>query len=281
LSSDRRRAVFAGSWYAGDPAALARDVAGYIRGAGKAEIPGRLIALISPHAGLCFSGPVAAYGYALLEGHERLRVVMVGPSHRVAFAGAAVASHGAWATPLGDVPIDAGMARAILSADPELLDAPELHREEHSLEIQLPFLRYLVKDLEIVPIMMGSQESVAVDRLSRALAQALAGRDALLLASSDLSHFNPARIANVMDARVVEEIERFDADGLMRLLSETPEHACGGGPIVAVMKAARALGADRATVLRYADSGDVEDGDKQRVVGYVSAALWASGGASQ
>jgi AmmeMemoRadiSam system protein B len=227
---------------------------------------------------LMFSGPGAAYGYALLRGRRRLRAVLVGPSHRAAFSGTAVYGHGAWATPFGVVPIDEETAAAILSADPTLIDAPELHREEHSLEIQLPFLRHLVADLSIVPIMMGRQEPDAVDHLAKALTRALSDRDVLIVASSDLSHFHPATTANRLDALVVAAIERFDSGELIERLAENPGHACGGGPIATVMNTARGLGADRATILRYADSGDVADGDKSRVVGYVSAALWSSEG---
>lgn len=276
MASAARRSAFAGSWYPGEAAALARDVETYLDAAGDVQIPGRLVALVSPHAGLMFSGPVAAYGYALLRGRNRLRAVLVGPSHRAAFDGIAVHGHGAWDTPFGEVPIDERTAAAILNADPALIDAPELHRDEHSLEIQLPFLRHLVADLEIVPIMMGSQTPDAVDRLSAALARALSGSDVLLVASSDLSHFHPAAAANRLDAIIVAAIERFDHEELISRLEKNPEHACGGGAIATIMKTARALGADRATVLRYADSGDVADGDKSRVVGYVSAALWTS-----
>jgi len=122
-----------------------------------------------------------------------------------------------------------------------------------------------------VPCLMGSQARSEVDSLARALAGALAGSGALLVASSDLSHYHPAPEANRLDAVVVDLVERFDPEGLMRRLEANHEHACGGGPIVAVMSAARALGATRARVLRYADSGDAGDHDKSHVVGYLSA----------
>ena len=142
--------------------------------------------------------------------------------------------------------------------------------------MQLPFLQHLVPGLRIVPMLMGSQAREEVDALAGALARALAGKETVLVASSDLSHYHPAAAAHRLDAVVSERVERFDAEGLMQRLEASRGHACGGGPMVAVMKAARALGADRATLLRYATSGDVGERDTSRVVGYLSAVLTAS-----
>jgi AmmeMemoRadiSam system protein B len=219
---------------------------------------------------------VAAYGYSLLRGRSPLTVVLVGPSHRFAFEGLAVYARGAFETPMGRAPIDEGLASALLAADPRLLDESQPHRDEHSLEMQLPFLQHLVPGLRLVPILMGRQSRAEAAALAAALAQVIAGRDVLLVASSDLSHYHPAPVANRLDAAVVEDVRRFDAESLMRRLEASHEHACGGGPMVAVMSAARALGAETATVLRYADSGDAGEGDKSHVVGYLSAALSAS-----
>lgn len=271
-----RKAAVAGTWYPGDAARIAAEVEAYLAVAGPRTLPGRLVALISPHAGLRYSGPVAAYGYSLLRGRSNLTVVMVGPSHHYAFDGVSVYGRGAFETPLGTVPVDEEIASALLAGEPRIVDVPAPHRDEHSLEMQLPFLQHLVPGLRIVPALMGSQSRSEVEALARALARALAGREALLLASSDLSHYHPAPVANRLDALVVGDVERFDAEALMDRLEASHGHACGGGPIVAVMNAARSLGAARATVLRYADSGDAGEGDKSRVVGYLSAALTAS-----
>jgi AmmeMemoRadiSam system protein B len=232
-----------------------------------------LLALISPHAGLSYSGPVAAHGYSFLRGTSGLTAVVVGPSHRAAFDGVSVFAHGAFETPLGTLPVDEVAARALVDADPRIRDFASPHRDEHSLEMQLPFLQHLVPSLRVVPVLMGRQSRGDVDVLARALARVLPGRDALMVASSDLSHYHPAPVAQEMDSHVLADIARFDPEGLMDRLESSPGHACGGGPVVAVMKAARALGADRAIVLRYGDSGDAAEGDKRRVVGYVSAAL--------
>jgi AmmeMemoRadiSam system protein B len=270
-----RRAAVAGSWYPGTSARIVEEVEGYLGDVPPIDLDGRLVGLVSPHAGLYYSGPVAAYGYSLLRERNVGTVVLIGPSHHVGFDGMSVFAAGAWESPLGQCPIDSDVAARLIAADPRITDAPRPHVPEHSLEMQLPFLQHLVPDLKLVPILMGAQSRQNVDGLARALASALADRPSLLVASSDLSHFNPAGIANRLDAQVVADIERFDPDGLMSRLESAPDHACGGGPIVAVMKASRALGAERARVLRYADSGDVGERDKSRVVGYLSAALTA------
>ena len=276
MTSVLRRAAVAGSWYPGTASAINAEVDSYLDAARAEPPPGRLVALVSPHAGLRYSGPVAAYGYGLLRGiGEGLTVVLVGPSHRAAFDGIALHARGAWDTPLGRAAIDEEIAQALLDADSVMFDDPGLHRDEHSLEMQMPFLQRLLPGLRIVPLVMGSQSRRAVEALGAALGKGLAGRRALLVASSDLSHYQPAVVANRLDAAVVEAVGRFDDESLLRRLETHDNVACGGGPVVAVMKAARALGADRASILKYGDSGDVGEGDKSHVVGYLSAALTA------
>jgi AmmeMemoRadiSam system protein B len=277
MSSVLRRAAVAGSWYPGTASAINAEVDSYLDAARSAPPPGRLVALVSPHAGLRYSGPVAAYGYGLLQGTaEGLSVVLVGPSHRASFEGVAVHAHGAWETPLGRAPIDEEIAQALLDADRVVFDDPGVHRDEHSLEMQMPFLQRLVPGLRIVPVLMGSQSRGEVEALGAALGMALAGRRAVLVASSDLSHYQPAAVASRLDAVVVDAVGRFDDESLLRRLETHENVACGGGPVVAVMKGARAMGADRAIVLKYGDSGDVGERDKSHVVGYMSAALTAA-----
>jgi len=272
-----RKAAVAGTWYPGSASRIRKEVESYLAQVPPVVPPGRLLGLISPHAGLMYSGPVAAHGYSLLRGKRDLVAVLVGPSHRVPFEGLAVFAHGAFESPLGRVRIDEDFAERLLSAHPFMIDMPQPHRGEHSLEMQLPFLQHLVPGLRIVPILMGHQKEEEVQALAEALVAAATGReDVLLVASSDLSHYHPASTANELDSLVVGDVRDFDALGLMARLVRSPGHACGGGPMVAVMTAARRLGADQALVLRYADSGDVGERDKSRVVGYLSAALFAS-----
>jgi AmmeMemoRadiSam system protein B len=273
-----RKSAVAGFWYPGDPLQLVREVSEHLRAVQPFPfaIPGRVVGLICPHAGLKYSGPVAAHGFALLRNRPSATVVMVGPAHRSVFDGVAVYSRGAFETPLGRVPVAEDLADALIAADPRLYAEPRPHRDEHSLEMQLPFLQHTVADLRIVPMLMGSQSKAEVSALTGALSRVLPDRpDVLLLASSDLSHYHPAAVANRMDALVVGDVERFDPESLQERIERTHDHACGGGPMVAVMKAARALGAEQATVLRYADSGDEAERNKSRVVGYLSAVLTA------
>ncbi len=274
MSAALRRAAFAGSWYPRSEAAILAEVDAYLAAASPGAVAGRLVGLVSPHAGLHYSGPVAAYGYSLLRRQAPATVVLVGPSHRAAFEGVAVHAQGSWETPLGEAAIDEELARALIAADATLFDDPGPHREEHSLELQMPFLQRVMPGLRIVPLLMGTQSRSEVEALARALARVLPGRGAVLVASSDLSHYQPAALASRLDAEVVGDVRGLDADALMHRLEARENVACGGGPLVAVMKAARELGADRASVLRYADSGDA-GGDKTHVVGYLSAVFAA------
>ena len=269
-----RKAAVAGSWYPGTAASLASAVDGYLTTAdrGGPNLDGDLVALIAPHAGLLYSGPVAAHAYRLLRDRVFDVAVLVGPSHFVGFDGVSLYPAGGFETPFGVTRIDEDCARAIAAASGVVHDLPAVHAREHSLEMQLPFLARLAPALPIVPLLMGHQTAATAALLGDALAAALLGRRALLIASTDLSHYHDAATASVLDRVVIDYVARVDADGLQAALDATPEHACGGGPMVAVMRAARAAGARHATILDYADSGDVS-GDKSAVVGYLAAAL--------
>ena len=261
----------AGSWYPGSALALTAAVEGHL-GSAAGDIAGELVALIVPHAGLMYSGPVAAHAYGLLRGRAFDVIVLVGPSHFVNFDGVAVYRSGGFATPFGIAEIDAAIADAIIGATPVARDDPAPHTREHSLEMQLPFVQHLLPGVRIVPALMGHQTADTAERLGDGLADALRGRRALLVASTDLSHFHDRATAARLDAVVIDHVRRFDADGLQGALDRRPEHACGGGPAVAVMRAARLLGARDAIVLHYGDSGDVS-GDESAVVGYLAAAF--------
>lgn len=268
-----RRSAIAGSWYPGTAAEIASEVEKYLAAARPAVPVGELRALISPHAGLRYSGPVAAFGYALLRESRPRTIVLVGPSHRFAFDGVAVFARGAFETPLGRAPVDSDLADALVAQGLPVHEDERPHEHEHSLEMQLPFLQLLVPELRIVPVLMGTQSREEVDALASALATALMGRQALLVASSDLSHYLSRAGARDMDSTVVSDVDDFAPERLMDRLERRRNHACGGGPMVAVMKAARALGADASAVLHYGDSGDAGEHDTSRVVGYLSAAL--------
>lgn len=266
-----RKAAVAGSWYPADADALAREVDRYLD---EADDPpsGQPLALIAPHAGLMYSGPVAAYSYKLLAGHEIDVAVLVGPSHYVGFDGVAIYDRGAFDTPFGPMPISAHCADAIALGSPMIRQHPMAHAREHSLEMQLPFLKRVLPNAEIVPLVMGHQRRETAYALGEAIAAAVKGRRAVLIASTDLSHYQSAETAAKLDNKVMQQVLRFDPDGLMTALEAFPDHACGGGPTVSVMLAAKALGARDARVLKYGDSGDVS-GDKDAVVGYLAAAF--------
>jgi hypothetical protein len=241
------------------------------------EARGRLVGLVSPHAGLEYSGPVAAWGYSLLRDRGPLTAVLVGPAHQFGFDGVALPEARGFATPFGSAPVDEEVAAEIERHSSSIIRASRPHAKEHCLEMQLPFLQRLVPSVQIVPLIMGRQSVAEVRALGQALAAALRGRsNVLLVASSDLSHYEPAEVARRLDGLVIGDVERFDDEALLSRLQSTHGHACGGGAIVAVMQAARGLGAVRGEVLRYADSGDAGLRDKRRVVGYLSAALFAA-----
>jgi hypothetical protein len=266
-----RPAAVAGTWYPGTSAALRSAIARHLAQTAR-DVDGELAAIIVPHAGLMYSGPVAAHAYRLLRGRAFDVAVLVGPSHFVGFDGVAVSRASAFDTPLGPVPVAIDIGDALTRETPIVREHDAAHAREHSLEMQLPFLRCLAPETPIVPLVMGHQTAETARALADGLAAVLRGRNALLIASTDLSHYHDSATAARLDAVVIDHVARFDADGLQRSLDAQPDHACGGGPVVAVMRAARALGARDSVVLDYADSGDVS-GDKSKVVGYMAAAF--------
>lgn len=268
----------AGSWYPGVASRLAADVDRYIADASVARLP-RPCAVIAPHAGLMYSGPVAAYAYKAAAATPYATIVMVGPSHHLPFRGVSIWPRGSWETPFGPVAVDAPLAAAITAAAPaQVVERADAHGREHSLELQLPFVAHLWPGARIVPLVMGVQSRETIFALGDAIATTIAGHEGLspavlLVASSDLSHYHNAPTASAMDAVITTHVGALDPERLMDALEHDPRHACGGGPMVSVLHAARKLGATHARVLHYGDSGDVS-GDKSAVVGYMAAAIW-------
>jgi AmmeMemoRadiSam system protein B len=287
-----RPAAVAGTWYPAAPGALTRDVDGYVAAvAPPAVVPtGRLDAVIAPHAGLMFSGPVGAYAYkAAAERGPFDTVILIGPSHFVAFDGVALYPSGAFDSPLGPAPIDERLGEALMAASTLIRPLPAAHAREHSLEMQLPFIRRLLPDAAIVPLLMGYQTRETIRGLADALAAAPEGGlvspkppgeggRILLVASTDLSHYFDAPAAEALDARVAQCVAACDPERLLEIFEEYPEGergryvACGGGPAIAVMLAARARGARHGRVLKYMHSGQIS-GDNSGVVGYLAGAL--------
>jgi hypothetical protein len=267
-----RPPAVAGAFYDADPNALRRSVDSLLTKAKALAVRGTVRGLVSPHAGYVYSGGTAAVGYKLLKGRSYDAVILIGPSHREFFNGASIYSGESYRTPLGDIPIHKEIREKLVRESPVLTLSDAGHRAEHCLEVQLPFLQRVLGEFSFVPIIIGNQLRETCAAVGDALAKAMAGRSILLVASSDLSHYHPYDVAVDLDRRVISHVEAFDDDGLMRELETEHVEACGGGPVVAVMRAAKAAGANHGQALFYCNSGDVT-GDKGAVVGYLSAAF--------
>jgi len=277
----RPAAAGPGQFYTDDPVALTKQLTGFFKKAKKEAIEGKIIALIAPHAGYIYSGQVAAYAYKLLEGLSFETVVVISPSHIAHFQGASVYNGGAYETPLGTIPVDTSLAGKMADANKRVFLSTKGHgftgmRGEHALEVELPFLQVVLGKFKLVPIVIGDQDWATCEALAQALTGALKGKSALIVASSDLSHFHPYDEAVRLDNIVIDYVNSFDPEELFSDLAGGVCEACGGSPIVATMLAAKGLGADKTKVLEYANSGDVT-GDKSGVVGYMAAVIYDSG----
>jgi len=267
-----RESVIAGSWYPGNPQQLTQEILKYVNDARMEPIGGELKALIVPHAGYMYSGAVAAYAYKMLQNQPFDRVLVVAPSHRAHFQGSSIYHLGGYRTPLGLVPLDRELVDELLQQSEFIRYVPQADAHEHSLEIQLPFLQVMLKDFRLTPIVMGEQTLENCLGLAAAVGKACQGKRVLLVASSDLSHFHPYDEARRLDQIVIDRLQAYDPNELEASLRRGDCEACGGGPIIAILVAARQLGANKVKILHYANSGDVT-GDRRGVVGYLSAAV--------
>lgn len=273
---DIRPSPIAGQWYPGNPERLAKSVDGYLNAAKLPEIHGEIVAVITPHAGHIYSGPVAGYAFAAIRELTPELVTIVSPMHYPYSQVVLTSAHQAYSTPLGDIPIDLE-ARNTLD---EYLRSETGHGlsavrkdPEHSLEIELPFLqRALKNEFHLLPVMLRDQSEPITRGLGRALARTLKDRHSLLVASTDLSHFYSQQIANKLDHVILQGIEEMNPASILEAENEGKGFACGKGALAAVMWAALALGAVRSQILHYATSGDVS-GDFSQVVGYAAAVL--------
>lgn len=280
-----RKPAVAGSFYPANPVELSKTIAGLFAETKKSEIGGSPVALIAPHAGYMYSGKIAARAFKLLEGEEFDTVVIVAPSHTVFFKGSAVFDGDAYETPLGPVEIDKVLSAKIASITPAVHLSSQGHatgatRGEHSLEVQLPFLQIALGNFRLVAIVMGDQEPDSVRALGECLAGAIKGRNTLLVASTDLSHFYDEKKARKLDFAVQEAIEAYDPDNLLDVIETGSGEACGGGVVAAVMLATRRMGGKSVRFLDYATSGTVT-GNFDEVVGYLSAAIVRDGEAKK
>jgi AmmeMemoRadiSam system protein B len=243
------------------------------------QAPGPVVGLIAPHAGHRYSGGVAAHAFRAASGLAPDVVAIVSPMHQPDPAAVLSTSHQAYWTPLGTVDVDQALVArfdAALQRHSGLSVARIAHDAEHSLEIELPFLqRALAAPFRLLPIMLRDQSAATAAAVGAALADVLRDRSALIVGSSDLSHFYPAPVARSLDAEMLARLEAFAPESVLQAEEEGVGFACGKGAVAAVLWAARALGADTVRVLSYANSGDVT-GDDDSVVGYGAAAIYRS-----
>jgi MEMO1 family protein len=276
MTVDVRPSPIAGLWYEGDPKVLASTVDNYLELARLPKLEGEVVAVVAPHAGHRYSGPVAGYAFAALRGLKPDLVAILSPFHNPHNAPFLTSAHDSYATPLGAIPIDhAGVDSLSAALHSELgFDLTRISNDpEHSLEIELPFLqRVLVSGWKLLPIMVRSLDPDVSKTLGKLLARLLKGRKAIMVASTDLSHYYDQQTALTLDHAMLAQVEAFDPDGAFELDRQRKGYACGLGALTAVMWAARELGADQVKILRHATSGDIT-GDYDAVVGYGAAVI--------
>lgn len=271
-----RPSPIAGTWYSANPAQLAAQVDGYLQQARLPELDGEVIAVVAPHAGYRYSGRSAGYAFRAVQGKTVDLVAVLSPMHAYASAAFLTSAHAAYATPLGEVEIDQGACAAL---DQALRDRqlPRLTQiafdEEHSLEIQLPFLqRALAAPFQLLPVMVRAQQPWEVEGFGAALAAVLQNRRALIVGSTDLSHFYPEKIAQQFDAEMLSQWAAFSPAGALQAARTGKAHACGVSAVAAALWAAQALGANVVEILHHSTSAD-ETNDTSSVVGYGAAAV--------
>ena len=267
-----RQASVAGGFYPADPKTLSAMIDDMLAHASPPPINDPILAVVAPHAGYQFSGPVAAFTYAALKGRKFSRVVVIAPSHYEAFDFTSVYEGDAYATPLGVVQVDKAFAKQLVGMNSSIKfsgrgHTPTREGAEHALEVQLPWLQRVLGDFQLVPIVMGDQSYESSRALGVALAKLIQGGDTLIVASSDLSHYHAYDEAVKIDHKTLNALQAWDYLSMSRNFEARIWEACGGAPIVAAMIAAERMGANQALVLKYANSGDIT-GDHSRVVGY-------------
>lgn len=276
-----RPSPIAGTWYPADARELAASVDRFLAQAVVNPPNGRVIGILAPHAGHRYSGAVAAHAFKCLEGTQANLAAVVSPMHHAHPAPVLTTAHTGYTTPLGEIPVDAAaldQLNAGLAARIGLGLARVRRDEEHSLEIELPFLQRVLAAFHLLPVMILDQTPEIAEALGHALGEVLADRRAVLVASSDLSHFYPQPVAEALDREMLARIAAFDPLAVMRAEEQGRGFACGRAAVAAVLWAARDLGANRVSLLHYATSGAVT-GDLESVVGYGAAVIWQEAGA--
>jgi len=264
-----RKAVVAGMFYPADPEELQEVIRSFLI---KPEKLLEAKAVVVPHAGYVYSGSVA--GRVFSSVHLPKRFILLGPNHTGRGKALALAPEGWWRTPLGPVSIDAEINRCLLQECPELKEDLTAHMGEHSLEVQIPFIQVVQPDFQFSAICVGTSDYSALENLGHAMARTIqsVNKPVLLVASSDMTHYEPASVAAEQDRFAIDRMLQVDARGLYQVVVERDISMCGFAPAVAVLVAARDLGASTGHLLRYSNSGETS-GDYHRVVGYAGIAI--------
>jgi len=280
-----RSPAVAGSFYPQNRESLKETVDSNLAKVPRTQINGRIAGIMSPHAGYTFSGQVAAYAYREIMGKHYDTAVILGPSHHMYLRGASVGVWDAYATPLGKVPVNKDIATKLFDVNHFFSFSKKAHIREHSVETQLPFLQRVLHNFDIVPIVMGSLSMEEIRAVSKALANVIKARNVLLVASSDMSHYPSYKDALEVDSGTLSKIETFnpqqvfnaEAQALRTGIKNLSTTLCGLSSVVTVMIAAKEMGANAATVLHYANSGDITYHgyqEKRKVVGYGAVAFY-------
>ena len=285
-SDEARKPAVAGAFYPEDKEILEKDIALFLDRAEKAAIKEKILALIVPHAGYVYSGQVAAYGYKQIQGRRINRAVIISNSHTAYFPGIAIDGSMAWQTPLGAIEVDKELASKLVNAGGKIQYNSAVHEQDHTIEVQIPFLQMAIAgDFKIVPVLFGNTYDDSYKRLAQLLYDNL-GDDDIIIISTDMSHYPAYEDANRIDPGTIEIIKEGDVAELERYMDEVKGRnvageetlLCGRDGVKALMELYNILGNARIESLKYANSGDVEIGDKSRVVGYSSLVLYVPEG---
>jgi len=271
---DIRESVAAGSFYPQDPDVLKKQINKFLDNAESQNLK-NIKALVCPHAGYVYSGQIAAHSYKQIIGRKFDCVIIIAPSHAEYFDFISIYSGKAYRTPLGLVDVDSERSKVLASQSSNIKLSPCGHRDEHSLEVQIPFLQLALRDFKIIPIVMGQQNKKNIDELGEAIGNLFKNDSILIIASTDLSHYYPYEVAVSLDKKVEKLIKTFDIENLEDGFVSGKIEMCGGGPVTSAMIASKILGAGSAKVLCCQNSGDVT-GDRSAVVGYLSAVFYST-----
>ncbi len=269
-----RKAVVAGSWYSDNPDKLRQEINRYLENAKLADIDGEILALISPHAGYAYSGLTAAHAYKQIMGKQYDAVIVLAPSHHEAFYGASVYNKDGYETPLGVVPVEKQIADAIIDYDETVRFTMEGHRDEHSLEIQLPFLQVALPDLKIVPIVLWDYSWENCQKLANAIYSAVKDKNVLIVASSDLYHGHSYKECKTIDNKTLKLVTELEPEKLCAGFQKQELMACGAGGIVVAEMVAMKMGANKAEIIFQTNSNDVTGSRGGYVVGYGAVAVY-------